>query len=227
MSTWVVLWTGAGLWAPAPAWSSDVKPSGANTYQKVTGDDSEEDRQRWDTLYSTGNYIFGKEPSAFLKEHVGLLPLGRALDIAMGEGRNAVFMAKKGFRVDGVDISEVALRKAKRLAREQGTTLTTINADLNHYQIRAESYDVILNIDYLQRSLVPQIKKGLKRGGVIVYENFTVDQMKNVTAGQRLVRDYLLERGELKDLFKDFKILVYRERNDGREARAQLVARKP
>ncbi len=207
--------------------SNEIKPKGTNTYQRVTGDDSEEDRQRWDTLYSTGNYIFGKEPSAFLKEQVHLLPVGRALDIAMGEGRNAVFMAKKGFRVDGVDISEVALRKSKRLAREQGTSITTINADLNNYQIRPESYDVILNIDYLQRSLVPQIKKGLKRGGIVVYENYTVDQMKNVGEGQRLVRDYLLEKGELRELFKDFKILFYREENNGQEARAQLIARKP
>jgi GMP synthase (glutamine-hydrolysing) B subunit len=75
-------------------------------------------------------------------------------------------------------------------------------ADLNHYTIRPESYDVIVNINYLQRSLIPQIKRGLKKGGVVVYENWTVEQLKN-TLEQHLRRDYLLEKGELRELFKD------------------------
>lgn len=214
---------GSGL---SLARADDVHPQGANAYQVVTGDDSDEDRQSWDTLFSTQSYVFGKEPAAFLRDHVSLLPVGRALDIAMGEGRNAVFLARKGFHVDGVDISEVAIKKSRRLARDNHVTINPINADLNNYSIKAESYIVILNIDYLQRSLIPQIKKGLKHGGVVVYENYTVEQLKN-PEGNLLRRDYLLARGELRNLFKDFEILVYRETNDGKDARASLIARKP
>ena len=207
--------------------SRDTRPRGANAYQMVTGDSAEEDRGQWDALYNNAQgYVFGKEPAAFLKDHLDLLPKGRALDIAMGEGRNAVFLAKKGFQVEGVDLSEVAIRKAKRLARENQVSIQTINADLTTYQIKADAYDVVVNINYLQRSLIPQIKRGLKKGGVVVYENYTVAQLKNAS-GKRLRRDYLLGEGELKELFKDLEILVFRETNDGKDAVASLVARKP
>lgn len=206
--------------------ADETKPKGSNTYQMVTGDDSEDDRRHWDQFYSTQTYVFGKEPAAFVRENIDQLPVGKALDIAMGEGRNAVYLAKKGFRVEGVDISEVALRKARRLARENHVSIQTINADLNQYAIRPDSYDVILNIDYLQRSLIPGIKKGLRKGGVVVYENYTVEQLKN-TKDKQLRRDYLLEKGELKRLFNDLEVIVYRETNDGKDARASLIARKP
>lgn len=192
----------------------------------VTGDDSEEDRGHWDKMYNTRAYIYGKEPAVFLRDNIARLPVGRALDIAMGEGRNAVYMAKKGFRAIGVDYSEVAIRKAKLLARENHVSIETINADLTNYQIKPEHYDVIVNINYHQKSLIPGIKKGLKNGGVVVYESYTVDQLQNAL-GQHLRRDYLLKPGELKELFKEFEILVYRETNNGKEAVASLIARKP
>jgi 2-polyprenyl-3-methyl-5-hydroxy-6-metoxy-1,4-benzoquinol methylase len=211
-----------GAWAG----TSEIKPKGTNAYQTVTGDDSEEDRGHWDALFSTKTYVFGKEPAVFLRDVVSQLPVGQALDIAMGEGRNAVYLAKKGFQVEGVDISEVALRKAKRLARENHVSITTIAADLNGYSIKPDSYDVIININYLQRSLTREIKKGLKKGGVVVYETHTVDQLLN-PGGKGMRRDYLLNKGELREMFRDFQILIYRETNDGKDAVASLLARKP
>lgn len=216
--------TGSGQSGRARA--DEIKPTGSNAYQMVTGDDSEEDRRHWDKIYNTKTYIFGREPAPFLRDNVELLPVGRGLDIAMGEGRNGVFLAKKGFIVDGVDISEVALRKAKRLAHENHVSINTVSADLTTYTIKPESYDVILNIDYLQRSLIPQIKHGLKHKGVVVFENRTVDQLKN-SPEMHIRRDELLEKGELKEAFKDFQILLYRETNDGKDAWASLIARKP
>ena len=217
---------GGGRGDPGQARADEVKPTGSNAYQMVTGDDSEEDRKRWDKLYNTKTYVFGREPSSFLRDHIDLIPVGRGLDIAMGEGRNAVYLAKKGCNVDGVDISEVALRKAQRLAHENHVSINTINADLSTYTIRPETYDVILNIDYLQRSLIQEIKHGLKHQGVVVFENRTVDQLVNAPTSH-LRRDALLEKGELKELFKDFKILLYTETNDGKDAWASLIARKP
>ncbi|MBI2712458.1 MAG: methyltransferase domain-containing protein [Bdellovibrio sp.] len=206
--------------------ADELRPKGTNAYQMVTGDDSEDDRHRWDKLFSTNNYVYGKEPARFLRENIHFFSQGgRALDLAMGEGRNAVFLAERGFNVDGVDISEVAIRKAKRLAKEKGVLVTPILADLNTYVIRSNTYDVILNFDFLQPALIPQIKKGLKKGGLVAYENYTVEQLMN-SYGYPVRRDLLLKKGELKALFKDFQILVYREYNDGKEAKATLIARK-
>jgi tellurite methyltransferase len=223
LSIALVLTLGGCRCAPS---DSDTASKGANVFQKVTGDDVESDRSQWDQVYDQDNYVYGKEPAEIVVENVDILPVGRALDIAMGEGRNAVFLAKKGFVVDGVDLSEVAIRKAKRLAHESKVEIVTINADLNTYQIKPETYEVILNIQYLQRSLIPQIKRGLKRGGVVVFENQTVDQLK-LPGSSGIRRDYLLNPGELKELFKEFKILHYTETNDGKEAVARLVAMKP
>ncbi len=213
---------------PTTSPSSSSRPSHtqAPAYQAITGDETTGERRRWDALFgSSEKDIFGKEPSAFLKAHVDLLPKGRVLDIAMGEGRNAVYLAKLGFAVEGVDISEVALRKARRLAKELGVEVHTINADLNRYKIHPNSYDVILNINYLQRSLFGEIKKGLRKGGVLVFENLTVDQLK-LPQGQSQRRDFLLEDGELKRVFtaEEFDFRVYEETNDGKEAVAKLIA---
>lgn len=221
---------GLSIWALA---MGAVLASGATagtdankTYEMVTGDDGDGDRSRWDKLFSANSYIYGREPAEFVRQHVGELPIGKALDIAMGEGRNAVFLAKKGFQVEGVDYSEVALRKARHLAKESRVTIRTVNADLNHYKIKTGEYDVILNINYLQRSLIPQIKKGLKPGGVVVFENWTTEQLKNPNA-QSIPRDWLLEPGELKRLFSDLEVLIYTETNNGRDAVASLIARRP
>ena len=166
----------------------EVQPSGANAYQMVTGDDSEDDRVHWDKLYNTRTYVYGKDPAPFLKQYVQLLHGNRALDIAMGEGRNAVFLAKKGFNVEGVDFSEVAIRKAKRLARENLVSITPVIADLTNYRIKPDYYNVILNFDFLRRDLVTQIKKGLKKRGIIVYENYTLNQLDNLK-GQHIRRE--------------------------------------
>ena len=199
-------------------------------FQKVTGEDPEDDRRQWDQLYSTQDYVFGKEAAQYLKQKLPELKLGPALDIAMGEGRNAVYLAKKGFQVTGVDLSEVAIRKAKLLARDQGVQIRTVLADLNQYQITPASYELIVVIQYLQRSLIPQIKAGLKRGGLVVFENPTVEELAR-TQGQKtdrnLRRDFLLEKGELKRLFSDLEILDYSEGpgEDGTIV-ARLLARR-
>ncbi len=199
----------------------------ASLFQKLTGDDPEDDKGRWDQLFSTQEYVFGKEPALFLKDQVVRIPVGRALDIAMGEGRNAVFLAKKGFAVEGVDISDVAVQKAKLLARENSVEIRTTVADLNTYQIRPDSYALIANIQYLQRSLIPRIKAGVRRGGFVVYENPTVEELKR-DPGRNLRRDYLLESGELKQLFSDFEIVEYSEGpGENGQIVARLLARKP
>ncbi|MGZ3686806.1 MAG: class I SAM-dependent methyltransferase [Bdellovibrionota bacterium] len=197
----------------------------ANSFLSITGGDTDEEKAHWNSIHSQNGYIFGKEADGFLKENVGRLPLGTALVLPMEQGRNAVFLAKKGFNVTGIDFSDAALTKARHLAKENGVVVTGINGDLNEYNVEPEKWDVIAAMDFYRPRLIAQIKRGLKHGGVVVTENYTTEQMKN-EKGPKMRRDYLLKPGELRALFSDFEILVYRETNDGSKALASLVARK-
>ncbi len=185
----------------------------------------EKDRARWNEKYVGEEYVLGTEPIAFLRQHVHLLPAGKALDIAMGEGRNGVYLATQGWHVLGLDISEVGLRKAHRLARELHTTIETKVVDLENTQLAANEYDVIVVSYYLQRDLFPQIKKALKCGGMVVMETYTEDHTRYKPD---FPREYLLQNNELLAAFQDFDILRYQAVDDGRsKAYASILARKP
>jgi tellurite methyltransferase len=164
-------------------------------------------------------------PARLLVDNIQLLPTGRVLDVAMGTGRNAVYLAKKGFDVEGVDISPEAVRSALDQARAVGVTLKARVADLeSDYHIEKSAYDVIICFNYLQRSLITQIKDGLRVGGIVVYETFTVDQAQ---LGKPKNPDYLLKYNELLALFRDFRCLYYREGIvEERKALASIIAKK-
>ncbi|QOJ05177.1 MAG: class I SAM-dependent methyltransferase [Planctomycetia bacterium] len=184
------------------------------------------DKVLWEKRYETEAYILGKEPVEFLKEHIGLLPRGKALDLAMGEGRNAVFLAKHGFEVDGCDISEHAVKKARKLAAENHATIHAFIADLETYQLPKDTYDVIACFYYLQRDLVPQMKAALKPGGMIIYETYTTENRERGFKGPK-EEEYLLQPNELLRLFEDLKIVYYRELVlDNKKAIASLIAKK-
>jgi len=156
---------------------------------------------------------------------MGVLPKGRGLDLAMGYGRNAVFLALAGFEVEGVDISPEATAGALKAAREAGVRLTVRVADLEvGYVIEAGAYDVIICFNYLHRPLIPEIRKGLRSRGMVVYETFIVDQAR---FGRPRNTDHLLEHNELLDLFRDFRCLRYHEGvMENRRAVAGIIAEK-
>jgi len=166
------------------------------------------------------------EPSEFLLENIELLPKGRVLDVAMGNGRNSIYLAKMGFEVEGVDISSEAVKSALGLAKKLGVPVKARVVDLEgSYQIEKDAYDVIICFNYLQRSLIPRIKTGLRKGGMVVYETFIVDQA--ALFGKPKNPDYLLKHNELLDMFRDFRCLRYREGViDNKKAIAGIVAQK-
>ncbi len=173
---------------------------------------SEDDRNKWNMRYNTGEYIYGKEPLKFLKEKIDILIRGKALVLAMGEGRNAVFLAGNGFDVDGCDISEKAIEKTRLFARESGVTLNAFAADLEEYKIPVGKYDLITCFYYTQRDLIPQIKEGLRNGGMVMFETYSIDQLNyGKDAPGPKNPEYLLKHNELLDSFRDFRILYYRE----------------
>jgi len=187
------------------------------------------DQRRWDKRFRGEGFAFGKEANSFLKKHITLLPKGKALDLATGEGRNAAFLARHGFEVDAVDISKMGLRKAQKLAKEMGVKIHALAADLDTYQIERGKYDLIINFYFLRRSLIPKIKKGLREGGMVILETYLLEQRKLGTGGPKNPK-YFLKPNELLQRFKDFRILFYREgifREGGKKkAIASLIAQK-
>jgi len=164
-------------------------------------------------------------PAQFLIENIGLLPKGRALDVAMGSGRNTIYLAQHGFDVEGIDISPEAVSAALELAEKAGVTIRVQVADLEgDYRIEQAAYNVIICFNYLQRNLITQIKDGLREGGMAVYETFIVDQ---VQFGKPRNPDYLLKHNELLKMFQDFRCLRYREGiMKGPRAIAGIIAQK-
>ena len=130
--------------------------------------------KEWDERYRGGRGM-PDEPSALLVQNPALLPAGgRALDIAMGSGRNALYLASQGFRVTGVDVSTVAIELCHEKAARLGLEVEAIVADLEDYPLPVDTYDLIINFHFLQRSLVGPIVRALKRGGLLFCESFTV-----------------------------------------------------
>lgn len=156
------------------------------------------------------HYDHPTEPSRFLVENIGLLMPGKALDIAMGTGRNSIYLAQQGFSVTGVDVSPATIALAKERAREAGVTIVTVTADLetSGYRTVPGTWDNIICFNYLYRPLIPEMRGGLRPGGVIVYETFLIDQQQFDGPHNP---DYLLNHNELLDMFRDFRVLRYRE----------------
>jgi rhodanese-related sulfurtransferase len=191
----------------------------------------------WPGPVSTGGspnglHAHGIAPSSFLVENFDLLPRGLALDIAMGQGRNAIYLATRGFDVDGVDVDPRAVARARAAARRLGAPIRAVvgNVEDGTYIIPIETYDVIVVFNYLHRPLFNDIREGLKPGGVVVYQTFTT---KQACYGHPTNPDHLLRPGELREMFQDWEILRYREvtgrsRSSGSpSAVASIVARKP
>jgi tellurite methyltransferase len=187
------------------------------------------DQKKWNKRYGKKEFALGKEPNPFLKKYIHLLPKGKALDIASGEGRNAVFLAQNGFDVDAIDISEKGLRRARKLARKKGVLINTFLVDLDQYQIEEERYDLIANFYFLKRRLIQRMKKGLKKGGKVIFETYIIEH-RTLGAGGPKQAKYFLKPNELLRLFKNFRILFYREgtfRQGGKKkAIASLIAEK-
>jgi SAM-dependent methyltransferase len=168
---------------------------------------------------------YGK-PSQFLIENSELLPSGKALDIAMGSGRNTLYLAEKGMEVEGIDISHEDIQQALDTARERGLKINARVSDTEggKYYIEKNAYDLIICFNYLYRPLIPMIKEGLRKGGIVIYETYLIEQ---ADYGKPKNPAFLLKHNELLDMFRDLRCLRYREGMiAGRGFIASLVAEK-
>jgi SAM-dependent methyltransferase len=184
--------------------------------------------KEWDERYRQGRGM-PDEPSALLVEKRAMLPAGgRALDIAMGSGRNALYLASLGFRVTGVDVSRVAVELCCEKAARLGLAVDTVVADMEDYRLPVDTYDLVINFHYLQRSLAGPIVRALKRGGVLFFESFTIDQLQYGYGPKDPA--FLVRPGELREMFAGLETLLYYEGviegDRGPKAVAQLIGRK-
>lgn len=102
----------------------------------------------WDQRYSGPDLVWGTGPNRFIADEVAALPPGRAIDLGCGEGRNAIWLAERGWQATGVDFSAAGLGRAARLAAERGVSVEWVQADLLRYQPAPGGYDLVL-IAYL------------------------------------------------------------------------------
>lgn len=137
----------------------------------------------WDERYSEAGFAFGTEVNDFLEEEYQRIAAGgKVLCLAEGEGRNAVFLAQKGYQVTGIDSSKVGLDKAQQLAKDNGVTIETQVVDLADYKLGEQQWDAIVSIwvhmpTALRQQIHAQVASALKPGGVFIVEAYTEQQL--------------------------------------------------
>ncbi len=166
-------------------------------------------------------------PCPFLERMLAHLAPGRALDLASGAGRESVFLALAGWRVDTWDHDPEALARADALAARHGTTIATRVVELEDGPLPApgEGWDTIVVCRFLHRPLLPWIASALAPGGTLVYETFRRGQEAH---GRPKQERYLLEPGELARAFPSLRVETYEEHDPpGGPVVARLLARRP
>ncbi len=183
----------------------------------------EEEGQFYDTIYSKAP-TFNTKPNKLLVDAIKGAP-GRALDVGMGQGRNAVFLAQQGWDVTGFDPSAVGLEKAHQKAAEVGVTIKTARVGAQYFDFGRERWDLIAIIYPIEKVSVYRVRDSLKPGGLVVIE---------APHQETVVRPWHYDSNELLEIFRGFRILRYEDvqaPNDWeplKEARlVRLVAEKP
>lgn len=169
---------------------------------------SQFDREKWDAKYAVEANA-PRQPSQGLLALEAFLPQsGRALEIAAGGGRHAIWLAERGLEVTAADISPVGLAIAARRARQANVSLRTLEIDLEQQPFPAGPWDVILSVCYLQRELFAEYPRRLALGGRLIVIQPTV---KNLERHAKPPRDFLLAEGELRTLAGPLEVLHYGE----------------
>ena len=197
----------------------------------------------WNEHYNEAEYVFGTEPNDFLRDEFSKIPIGGSvLCLAEGEGRNAVFLAQQGYQVTAMDMSEVGLNKALKLAQDRGVDIITQVADLADYDFDEAQWDGIVSIwahlpTAVRRHIHAQIAPALKPNGVFILEAYTEQQLNmNAVGGPpatqkerfgslAVLRSELAELEEITGIEKQ-RMISEGKRHQGLSAVVQFIAKK-
>ena len=168
---------------------------------------SQEDKQKWDKKFTEKPDLLDvRPPCAFIARYHDSCEGKQALDLACGGGRHTLFLSEKGFDVDAVDISSVALEKLKPKVADN---VTLIEADLDTYTPKQNHYDLIVMSNFLDRDLIARCYGALKDGGIFIIETYMQDDENEKKDSNP---DFLLKEDELIVMFYNgFKRLDYAE----------------
>lgn len=199
-------------------------------------------RDAWDARYRSEEYIFGTRPNVFLASQEKHLAAGtRVLAVADGEGRNGVWLAQRGCKVCSVDISPVAIEKAKKLAIDREVEIEFVIADLMEWEWPEAAFDVVVCIfiqfasPRMRKKLFDGFWRTLRPGGVVIMEGYGVKQLQYASGGPGKLEN-LYTAQILRDAFADWEMLLLREydavldegpKHRGTAALVDLVAQKP
>jgi tellurite methyltransferase len=194
----------------------------------------------WDVRHRAAAQQVFAEPASFVRELLPLLPRGPALDLACGAGRHTLLLAARRQNVTAVDNSIAGLDILERRAQAAGLPVSHVrnsetiiasrhgidlfHADLEGAVLPADSFALVLCVQYLQRSLFGQIARSLAPGGMLLFETYTLAQLE--FPGGPKNPEHLLEQGELRTAFPTLRLLFYRELRAGKGI-ASLIAQKP
>lgn len=176
----------------------------------------------WNRRYAAGEKL--DDPAApLVKRFAASLKPGSALDLACGPGGNALYLAERGWRVTAVDGSSIAIEHLRRCAALKQFSIDIQLADLERgeFQIPANSYDLVLDILYLQRDLIPAIQSAVRPGGLVIAAVLLANPDQQEGTATRAAP------GELRSLFSGWNILHYFESGGESRSIAELVAAKP
>lgn len=148
------------------------------------------DATAWDERYAASELVWSADANQFVAEIFGSLPAGRVVDLACGEGRNAIWLATRGWTVTGIDFSEVAVDKARRLAASHEVDVTWVHADATSHELEPDSADAVL-VCYLQLpaaqldAALARAREALAPGGRVVVVAHARDNLAHGVGGPR------------------------------------------
>jgi SAM-dependent methyltransferase len=187
-----------------------------------------ETQRKWNDRWREKTSTTKWQVDPWLQKVLPLLPRGRALDVACGAGRNALFLAEQQFRVMAIDISDEALGQLRHEAKSRELSIDAQQVDLEINPVLPRGpFELVLVLFYLHRQLLPLLRKAVRPGGVIVLRTFS---SAGPFAGGPDIPDFVLRPGELLEVFADWEILLHEEgfepsRKGG--SVAGIVARRP
>jgi len=188
---------------------------------------SKQDRIKWNQRYAEDSYQ-KNNPVTLVEDWLPRIPVGKALDVACGAGRNAIFLAQAGYQVDAIDISSEGLNQARQKAESQGLSINWIDHDLDQAFQFDTDYDLIIVLWYVDLALITRLCDCLVTGGYLVCEEHLITDREVIGPTSS---SYRVAPGDLREAVSGVNVLLYEEsvemNSEGDQvASARVVARK-